>query len=121
MLSSYTTEALAEHRYVLILDCHSFSNTPYPCDINRDEDRPDISIGTDESHTPDELIKLTSGYFESVGYSVKLNSPFSGTIVPNGFENNNFNSVKNHIAELQKLLAQIIWDDSLKECCKSAL
>lgn len=81
----------------------------------RDEDRPDISIGTDE------LIKLTSGYFESVGYSVKLNSPFSDTIVPNGFENNNFNSVKDHIAELQKLLAQITWDNSLKECCKIAL
>lgn len=89
MLCCYTAEALSQHRYVLILDCHSFSDSPYLCDINRDVNRPDICIGTDKSHTPDNLIKLTRCYFEREGYSVKLNSPFSGTIIPNGFENDN--------------------------------
>lgn len=78
---------------MLILDCHSFSDRPYKCDINNGWNRPDICIGTDPQYTPKELINLTVKYFEALGYSVKLNSPFSGTIVPSGFSEEKLYSI----------------------------
>ena len=87
-LSQYTEEALGEHKYALVLDCHSFSDSPYKCDINRAYGRSDICIGTDSVHTPELLIDILVGYFKNYGYSVKLNNPFSGTMIPVGYENN---------------------------------
>ncbi len=42
----------------LILDCHSFPSHPLPCDLDQDPGRPDICIGTDPFHTPDQLAIL---------------------------------------------------------------
>lgn len=87
-LQRYVEEAFEEHGRVLILDCHSFSNVPFRCDLNRGCDRSDICIGTDNDHTPDDLVDMVREYFEGEGYSVKLDYPFSGTIIPGGFERN---------------------------------
>lgn len=73
---------LHDHGSALILDCHSFSPVPLPYEPDQDPDRPDICIGTDPFHTPQRLIEKTEEFFESRGYSVKVNSPYSGTIVP---------------------------------------
>ena len=75
--------ALGEKPYkALILDCHSFSPVPLPYEPDQDPDRPDICIGTDPFHTPERLIELTERFFISKGYRVKINSPYSGTMVP---------------------------------------
>lgn len=87
-LSQYTDEALKRNKYALVLDCHSFSDRPYLCDINNTYGRPDICIGTDSDHTPDELSNILVQYFTSLGYDVRMNYPFSGTMIPNGFEKN---------------------------------
>ncbi len=87
-LSHYTGEAIKEHKVVFILDCHSFSNMPYKCDQNFAYDRPDICIGTDPEHTPQALTSSLVSYFENFGYTVKENYPFSGTMIPEGYENN---------------------------------
>lgn len=92
-LDSYAREALESHPHVLILDCHSFSDMPYACDIQYGYDRPDICIGTDPEYTPEDLIDITVKYFETLGYSVKLNSPFSGTMVPSGFREDKLFSI----------------------------
>ena len=88
MLTNYTEEAIAGHKCALLIDCHSFSNSPYECDLNYACDRPDICLGTDPEHTPKELREMLTSYFEDLNYSVKENYPFSGTIIPNGYENN---------------------------------
>lgn len=85
-LKSYVKQAFDEHKCVLILDCHSFSNVPYNCDQNFKYGRPDICIGTAVSHTPEELTNSLTSYFQGLGYSVKLDYPFSGTIIPEGYE-----------------------------------
>jgi len=74
--------ALSEHGKALILDCHSFSPVPLPYEPDQNLDRPDICIGTDEFHTPVWLKEAAEDYCRSKGYSVKVNSPYSGTIVP---------------------------------------
>ena len=48
-------------------------------------DRPDFCIGTDDFHTPARIRERLSDYFVRRGYSVKVDSPFSGTMVPEAY------------------------------------
>lgn len=79
-------EAKLKHNGVVnIIDCHSFSDTPFETDIDKTTPRPSICIGTDEYHTPDWLLDYAINFFQNHGFSVKINSPYSGTIVPQKF------------------------------------
>ena len=63
----------------LIIDCHSFpARLPYypPGDC------PDICLGQDAFHTPPSLVRACCRYLETQGYTVAVNFPFSGSIVP---------------------------------------
>ncbi len=73
---------LARHGRVLIIDCHSFPSKRLRHEPDRSEDRPDICLGTDSFHTPPELTDTLAAAFESLGYTVKRDSPFAGAIVP---------------------------------------
>lgn len=73
---------LAENGKCLIIDGHSFYRTALPYELCRDEKRPDFCIGTSEFHTPHKLTEALAKYLEKSGYSVKIDSPFAGTIVP---------------------------------------
>ena len=79
-LTQMVGHTLSLYDSCLIIDCHSFPAEPLPYET--DAHRPDICIGTDEFHTPPELtIKLVAA-FEGKGYSVSINSPFAGSLVP---------------------------------------
>lgn len=69
----------------LIIDGHSFYESPLPYEYNQRKNRPDICIGTDEYHTPDWLTKYMVKAFKERGYTVTLNSPFAGTMVPGDY------------------------------------
>lgn len=73
---------LSETGSAIVIDCHSFSNEPLPHEESQTRPRPDICIGTDAYHTPDDLRDKVVAYFQSKGYSVKVNDPFSGTLIP---------------------------------------
>jgi N-formylglutamate deformylase len=45
-------------------------------------ERPDICIGTDSFHTPNELITLIKSFCNANGLSAAINKPFAGTYVP---------------------------------------
>lgn len=66
----------------IIIDCHSFPDIPLNRDLNKEANRPDINVGIDNFHTPRFLIDLTIKFFENYGYSIGINWPYSGTIVP---------------------------------------
>ena len=66
----------------LILDCHSFPSIPLNRALNKDLNRPDFNIGTDSYHTPKHLIELSIEYFNSLGYTLGVDYPYSGSIVP---------------------------------------
>ncbi|MCL2499095.1 MAG: N-formylglutamate amidohydrolase [Defluviitaleaceae bacterium] len=70
-------EALREFGRCLIIDGHSFSDDPY-----LGEDLPDFCIGTDACHTPLALAETAVDFLRSFGYTVEVNRPFSGSIVP---------------------------------------
>ena len=82
VLTHAVRDELREHGQALVVDCHSFPNEPLPCNLNQEVLRPDICIGTDSFHTPDALMELTREYFISCGYTVKIDDPFSGTLIP---------------------------------------
>ncbi len=65
---------------VLIVDCHSFSQNA----VREGSGLclPDVCIGTDEFHTPNELATLLKKTAEGLGFSVAINLPFSGSLVP---------------------------------------
>ena len=79
------TSSLTAHNTALIVDCHSFPSVPRQYESDQSIDRPDICLGVDAYHTPEKLVNVLRAQFEKVGYSVKINSPFAGTIVPLSF------------------------------------
>jgi N-formylglutamate deformylase len=67
---------------VVVIDCHSFAETPFESDTDKSENRPDICIGSDLEQTSYETLVMFKNYFVNLGYKVKINSPYSGTIFP---------------------------------------
>jgi len=77
--------ALRDHSRCLIIDCHSFPSYPLPYELDQGLDRPDICVGTDPFHTPAELADQVIDGFLLHGYTVALNRPFAGALVPATF------------------------------------
>ena len=82
-LTRMADECLEKHNQCLIIDCHSFPAQPLP--YENDLNRPDICIGTDAFHTQPELEATLVNSFQKYGYSVAINSPFAGSLVPIDF------------------------------------
>lgn len=81
-LTRAVDHVIADGKSCVIVDCHSFSARPLPHEPNQDPVRPDICIGTDVWHTPawlgDELVAAAS----AAGFSVLVDRPFAGALVP---------------------------------------
>jgi N-formylglutamate deformylase len=75
-------KALAAHGHALVVDAHSFPSCPLPYELDQRPDRPDICIGTDSFHTPQGLEEAFVTAFRRAGFSVSVNFPFSGALVP---------------------------------------
>lgn len=65
-----------------IIDCHSFPDIPLESSLNKNSDRPDFNIGTDPFHTSPKLIEVATGFFASNGFSLGIDWPYSGSLVP---------------------------------------
>ena len=81
-LTDAVAKELEEHGRSLVVDCHSFPNEPLQCNLSQKIPRPDICIGTDLYHTPEALIGFTKEHFISCGYTVNIDDPFAGTLIP---------------------------------------
>lgn len=82
LLSKAVKTSLEQTKSCLILDCHSFPSSPLTRAIVQDEIRPDFNIGTDSYHTPKHIIDESINYFKSKGYTLGIDTPYSGSIVP---------------------------------------
>jgi len=81
-LSEAVDKELQEKASALIIDCHSFPDVSYYFNSDFKKKRPDICIGTDSFHSPVELIKRVRDFFAKHGYTVEVDKPYSGTMVP---------------------------------------
>lgn len=82
MLEDAAQTAISDHGRALILDAHSFPSKPLPYELDQRLDRPDVCIGTDDFHTPKEFEEAFVHAFRDAGFTVGLNAPFAGTLVP---------------------------------------
>jgi N-formylglutamate amidohydrolase len=102
-LTDAVAAALEDAGSCLIVDCHSFPQQPLPYEPDPSPDRPDICIGTDEVHTPPQLRDALVSTFEGYGYSVALNRPFRGALVPSRFYHHD-NNVQSVMIEVNRAL-----------------
>lgn len=81
-LTSAVDAALAAWNACLVVDCHSFGSTPKAYEFDQSPSRPDICLGTDAYHSPRMLVDTAERMFIDAGFSVALDRPFSGALVP---------------------------------------
>jgi len=84
-LEAATENVLRATGRCLIIDGHSFPCDPLPSDLDQDQERPDICIGTDTFHTPAQLVDEAVAAFVARGLEVTVNHPYAGAIVPARF------------------------------------
>ena len=84
-LTTAVQAALDTHDRALILDLHSFPEVPLPCDLDQAPERPDICIGTDAFHTPVDLRDRLVHELMEAGFSVAIDRPYAGVLVPKAF------------------------------------
>lgn len=74
--------SLEEFGRCIIMDAHSFPTIPLR--TQRDFGvAPEIGIGTDPTHTSPALRDFAVTFFQDRGFSTGVDTPFSGTMVPN--------------------------------------
>lgn len=81
-LEQAVNAVLTHHPRCLIIDCHSFATSALPYELNATGARPSICVGTDDFHTPPNVVDHIALAFRESGYTVALNTPFSGALVP---------------------------------------
>ena len=72
--------------HCLLLDCHSFPDEPFGHEEDHGLSRPDICLGINTLNTPGWLVEACSNHFLSRGYTVDIDSPYVGCLVPNRFQ-----------------------------------
>jgi len=102
-LSEAVNKQLNLFEKALIIDCHSFPSKPLKRDLDKDPERPDFNIGTDPFHTPKHLIDLSNSFFENAGYTLEIDRPYKGSIVPLEHYNKNKN-VQTIMLEINRAL-----------------
>ena len=81
-LDASAAARLARFGRCLVLDAHSFPTGPLPTQLAFGPS-PEIGIGTQPGHTPPALRDFAVSFFRAHGYSVGVDVPFSGAMVPN--------------------------------------
>ncbi len=84
-LTSAVRAALDLWGKCLIIDCHSFSAAPLLYEPDQTPERPDYCVGTDEWHTPPDLVEAACRSLRAAGRSVEVDRPYGGAIVPMEF------------------------------------
>lgn len=81
-LTAAVAEQLDRDGHCSIIDAHSFPSRPLPYELQQDVNRPDICIGTDDFHTPAWLRERASRLCADAGWTVEIDRPFAGALVP---------------------------------------
>jgi N-formylglutamate amidohydrolase len=81
-LEKAVDDCLTDQNKCLIVDCHSFPNIPLERTLDKKPNRPDINIGTDSFHTPKHIVDISEKFFLDKGYSVGIDWPYTGSMVP---------------------------------------
>jgi N-formylglutamate deformylase len=81
-LKRMVNDVAARSGICLIVDCHSFPSVALPFELDQSTHRAEICIGTDAFHTPAAVRDAIVAAADEEGYSVALDAPFAGALVP---------------------------------------
>ncbi len=81
-LTQSVDDALSRAPRALVVDCHTFPGVPFAMDPDQKVPRPDVCIGTAGTHTPAWLVRAATKWCKSQGWSVRVDAPYSGSMVP---------------------------------------
>lgn len=110
LLDDVSNNIIQKFGVCYIIDLHSFSDE-FVSKIFGYDNTPDICIGTDEKNLDKKILDLAKSTFKKYGYSVMINYPYSGTIVPNKYIKSNSSSMKSIMIEINK---RIYLDNNIK-------
>jgi N-formylglutamate deformylase len=85
LLSKAVAGQLEQYGKAVIIDCHSYPDIPLQRDTDQRRPRPDFNIGTDPFHTDPQLVEASIQYFDAIGYTLGVDWPYKGSIVPMGY------------------------------------
>lgn len=95
-LDNMVADVLNKKGDCFIIDLHSFSDE-FVEKVFHKKDNPDICLGFNQSNYDKKLLIKTISHFKKYGYSVKINYPYSGSIISNRYPN-----VKSMMIEINK-------------------
>jgi hypothetical protein len=78
----YPSLSFRHGQVCLIVDCHSFPSLALAYELDQTSERADICIGTDPFHTPPAICSAIVSAAKEEGYSVAVDAPFAGSLVP---------------------------------------
>jgi len=118
-LDKRVANILKKYNKCIIIDFHSFSDEMVKklFDYNNN---PDICIGIDNNYTNKIISDFTIEHFKKYGYSVEINKPYSGTIIPNKYFNKKEDRLSSIMIEINKRIYMNDKKafDKLKGCIK---
>lgn len=95
-LDNMVADVLNKKGDCFIIDLHSFSDE-FVDKVFHKRNNPDICLGINKSNYDKELLVKTISHFKKNGYSVKINYPYSGSIISNRYP-----QVKSMMIEINK-------------------
>ena len=83
-MAQLVRERLAAVGKVTIIDVHSFPNKAKRYELHKSDARPELCIGADDFHTPEDLVTATREAMSSALFTgeIEVNQPFAGCYVP---------------------------------------
>ena len=87
--------SIENYKDCLIIDAHSFPSNPLPMDLDKTSKRTDFCIGfnEDNSKPSDDSISYIIKYLTTLGFSVSINKPYSGSIFYPEYKDKNVKSI----------------------------
>lgn len=84
-LNRRCAQAIEKDGQVLFVDVHSFAEEALPYELHKELERPDICIGYEPFHLTIGQIRILINTVESFGYTVSVNQPFIGCLIPGDY------------------------------------
>lgn len=118
LLDDAVTKILAKYGKCFIIDLHSFSDEQVYRLFNY-QDVPDICIGIEERYYSAELTNHFIDYFRKNGYTVAVNYPYKGSLVPNKYYKKADTGIVSIMIEINKRVYENNFDSFKKVLEKS--
>ncbi len=118
LLDETVTNILEKYQKCIIIDLHSYSSKLVYRLFNY-ESVPDICIGIEENYYSEELTHYFRNYFEDNGYSVQINYPYKGSLVPNKYYGIKNTGIVSIMIEVNKRVYENDFDRFKKVLTKS--